>query len=65
MTNEEFTAYLNKLPPELRDQLLERVKQAADYVSRATHVRRKIHEQFPALNPRLAAAASLVIARFT
>lgn len=64
MTNEEFVAYLNTLPPETRALVLARVKHVAEYAARASRVRRNIQQQFPGMNPRLRAALSLVIARF-
>jgi hypothetical protein len=65
MTDNEFQAYLASLPPDLRSLVLERAKAAATYVSKAVQVRSRIYAEFPSMNPRVVAALSLVIARFT
>ena len=65
MTDNEFEAYLASLPPDLRGVVLERAKVAATYVSKAVQVRSRIYAEFPNMNPRVVAALSLVIARFT
>ena len=65
MTDREFQAYLASLPPEVRGLVLDRAKVAATYVSKAVRVRTRIYAEFPNMNPRVVAALSLVIARFT
>ena len=65
MTNGEFQAYLASLPPEVRDVVIERTKLAKAYFAKAVRTRSRIYAEFPNMNPRVVAALSLVIARFT
>lgn len=61
MTSDELGKFLAALPPETLAQL----RQMADFAARATRARQKLREHFPRMNPRLAAALSLLIARLT
>jgi hypothetical protein len=63
MTNEELIAYLNSLPPEVRAAIFEGTKRLRDYAEKASHVRARMAETFPEMNPRLRALLSLAIAR--
>jgi len=65
MTDKEFQNYLQTLPPDVRNLVLERAKAAACYFSKATQTRTRIYAQFPSMNPRVVAILSLVIARFS
>jgi hypothetical protein len=64
MTNEEFSAYLNSLPPEVRAAMFEAFKQIGDYAARAVEIRARIAQEFPKLNPPFRAVLSLALARF-
>jgi len=65
MTDQEFQTYLHSLPPEVRELVLERAKSAGTYLSKAMQTRKRIYAEFPNMNPRVVAALSLVIARFS
>lgn len=64
MTNEEFAAYLDSLPPEVRTAIFEALKPIGDYAARAIEVREWVAKEFPALHPPIRAALSLALARF-
>lgn len=64
MTQEEFTQYLDSLPPEVRAGVFQVLKPIGDYATRAMEVRAWVAKEFPALNPPLRAALSLALARF-
>ena len=64
MTPEEFSQYLDSLPPEVRAGVCEVLKPIGEYTARAMEVRAWVAKQFPAINPPLRAALSLALARF-
>ena len=64
MTNEDFTAYLESLPPEVRTAVFETIRPIGDYAARAVEVRAWMEQQFPSLNPPIRAVLSLALARF-
>jgi hypothetical protein len=64
MTNEEFSAYLDSLPPEVRAAIFETVKPLGDYAARAVEIRARIAQEFPKLNPPFRALLSLALARY-
>jgi hypothetical protein len=63
MTNEEFLAYLNSLPPEVREQVAQSTKMLSEYAAKASFVRERIQRNFPNMPPKLRAVLSLAIAR--
>ena len=64
MTNEEFSAYLRSLPPEVRAALFDALRPLGDYAARSVAIRERIAQQFPRLNPSLRAVLSLALARY-
>jgi hypothetical protein len=64
MTNEEFAAYLDSLPPEVRAAVFDALKPLGDYATRSVEIRERIAQQFPKLSPPLRAVLSLALARY-
>jgi hypothetical protein len=64
MTNDELTAYLDSLPPEVRAAVFDTIRPIGDYAARAVEVRGWMAQQFPSLNPPIRAVLSLALARF-
>lgn len=64
MTQEQLRQCFESLPPEVRQQLAERITAFRGYLEKAGTVRAKVSSDFPEVDPRVAAFVSLAIARF-
>ena len=64
MTDDEFSAYLDSLPPEVRAAMFDALKPLGDYAARAAEIRAHIAQEFPKLNPPIRAVLSLALARY-
>jgi hypothetical protein len=64
MTQEQLKHCLDSLPPEVRQQLANRIQAFRGYLEKAGTVRAKVSSEFPDVDPRVAAFVSLAIARF-
>lgn len=62
MTQEEFTAYLESLPPEVRAAASDALRPIGDYAARAVEVRAWVAKEFPAVSPPIRAILSLALA---
>jgi hypothetical protein len=64
MMQEEFTAYLDSLPPEVRAAAFDALKPIGAYAARAIEVRAWVAKEFPAISPPIRAILSLTLAGF-
>ena len=64
MTREQLQRCFESLPPEVRQQLGQRMSAFRGYLEKAGTVRAKVSTEFPNVDPRVAAFVSLAIARF-